>query len=168
MQHLFNTEHLSRIGFTGFEPILAMDHGCPTVPPAAGIYAVVRNETTYPVFLDRSVGGHFKGEDPTVSQETLSSRWCPAVATLYIGRATNLRRRFGLLARYGRGEPVAHRGGRSLWQLAEPHRLQVAWRLEDDPVLAERQLLEEFEETYGQLPFANLVHGQRPIPLAVA
>jgi Ser/Thr protein kinase RdoA (MazF antagonist) len=85
---------------------------------------------------------------------------------LYAGRSGNLRRRVGELAGYGRGVPIGHRGGRYLWQLAEHHRLLVGWRADDDPARAERELLEEFEERFGQLPFANLVRGARPIAVA--
>lgn len=88
-------------------------------------------------------------------------RWLEGVSIVYIGRATDLRRRIGLLARYGRGEPVAHQGGRYLWQLVGHDHLRVAWRRESDPVSVEARLLDEFESAHGQLPFANLVRGAR-------
>jgi hypothetical protein len=38
-----------------------------------------------------------------------------------------------MLARYGRGEPVAHQGGRYLWPIAEHDSLRVAWKLDPRP-----------------------------------
>jgi hypothetical protein len=117
-------------------------------------------------FLARSVGGHFKGTNPSVTVPVLEARRLDGVPTLYIGRATNLCSRVDLLARYGRGEPVAHQGGRYLWQIAEHDSLRVAWKLDADPVGAEADLLDEFEATFGQLPFANLVRGSRALVAA--
>lgn len=129
------------------------------------MYAVTLSSRTHS-FLDRSVGGHFKQSDPTVSPAALAAKWAEETATLYIGRASDLRSRVDLLARYGRGQPVAHRGGRYLWQLAEHAQLRVCWRHEPDPVRAEAELLDELESAVGQLPFASLVRGTKAQPLA--
>ncbi|OAI39327.1 hypothetical protein AYO39_00590 [Actinobacteria bacterium SCGC AG-212-D09] len=134
------------------------------IPRSAGVYAVLL-EPPESRFLERSVGGHFKHKDPTVPVAALEAKWMPGTPILYIGRASNLEGRIKLLARYGRGEPVAHQGGRYLWQLEQHDRLVVGWRLEDDPVTAEAALLEDFELTLGALPFANLVRGARPVTL---
>lgn len=162
MQSTFDQAHLTRLGFAGWLPLQTLSAPSASVPRRSGIY-VVTHAAAVPQFLGRSVGGRFKGKDPTVSEESLTARWLDGAATLYIGRASNLRSRITLLARYGQGEPVAHQGGRYLWQLAAHDQLQVAWRLEDNPVLAETMLLEDFESAFGQLPFANLVRGARPL-----
>lgn len=91
----------------------------------------------------------------------LEAKRVEGTPTMYIGRATSLRKRIDLLARYGGGEPVAHQGGRYLWQIAEPDRLRIAWKLDCDPVAAEADLLDEFEAAFARLPFANIVRGSR-------
>jgi hypothetical protein len=161
----FTEQHLQELGFAGFCSRRALPRGGGPVPSFSGVYAVTLGSSTH-TFLDRSVGGHFKRNDPTVSPDKLTAKWVEGTATLYIGRANDLRKRIDLLARYGRGEPVAHQGGRYLWQLAEHGELLVSWRPEADPVQAETELLEDFESTVGQLPFANLVRGTSAQPLA--
>lgn len=162
---MFNQDHLSLAGFSGWEPLRELLTSAEGVPTSSGIYVVLR--AVGPVtFRSVSVGGHFKGKEPTVPEEALRAKWLDSVATLYIGRANNLRARLKLLARYGNGEPVAHQGGRYLWQLSDCEFLLFGWRLENDPVLAEQQLLEEFEAAYGQLPFANLVRGTSSLAVA--
>jgi hypothetical protein len=157
---MFDQPHLTALGFEGFQPLSLFAATQFAAPASPGIYAVLLAGSD-PGFLARSVGGHFKGSDPTVAIDELASKWLEDVATLYIGRANNLRGRVTLLARYGNGEPVAHRGGRYLWQLATHSDLLVAWKLDDDPVRAETDLLDEFECAFGRLPFANLVRGTR-------
>ena len=161
MRKAFYKQHLIDLGFVGFQPLHALAAGCPQVPSSSGVYAVVLEPVSGPAFLERSIGGHFKRADPTVPVETLAAKWVDHVPTLYIGRATSLRSRLALLVRYGRGEPVGHRGGRYLWQLARSDELEVAWRPDADPVGAESSLLDAFESAYGRLPFANLVRGSR-------
>jgi hypothetical protein len=161
----FNQQHLRDLGFTEFRSLRALPRGAGPVPNISGVYAVTLESSTH-TFLDRSVGGHFKRKDPTVSTDKLTTKWVEGTATLYIGRASDLRKRIDLLARYGRGEPVAHQGGRYLWQLAEHGELRVCWRPEADPIRAETELLDDFESVVGQLPFANLIRGTRAPALA--
>jgi len=161
----FDPHDLAARGFVGFQPVQTLTDGCAQIPSVSGFY-VVTLEPVVPGFLAHNAGGWFKREDPTVAVEQLEAKWLDGVSCQYIGRASNLRRRIELLARYGRGQPVSHRGGRYLWQLAEHKSLCVAWRRDLDPICAERELLDEFEATYGALPFANLVRGARPLVLA--
>jgi transcriptional regulator with XRE-family HTH domain len=147
---------LAEAGFEGFLRLSALVSDMPGVPASPGVYVVIRRSTVPPEFLDRSVGGHFKGEDPTVPVERLAPKWVPDTNTLYFGRASNLRSRIKLLARYGNGEPVAHRGGRYLWQLADHHDLIVAWQETTDQVAREAELVANFEDRHAMLPFANL------------
>jgi hypothetical protein len=164
MHYRFDRAHLRDLGFRGFRSLsTAVDAA--DVPRSSGVYVVLLDPPIR-AFLEQSVGGHFKGKDPTVAIETLEAKWVSDSPTMYIGRAGNLNSRIKLLARYGRGEPVAHQGGRYLWQLTDYVRLQVAWLLAADPVSAEATLLEDFENVLGQLPFANLVRGAQPVAFA--
>ena len=156
----FNQQDLVRLGFVGSIPLRALHPKCSDVPDLPGIYAVTLQPAT-PAFLDRSAGGRFKGKDPTVPVAAFEAKWLHGTETLYVGRASSLRDRLGLLARFGRGDAVGHWGGRYLWQLAALDDLRVCWRLASDPIEAERETLDRFECTMGALPFANLVRGTR-------
>ena len=157
----FDQQHLSLLGFVGPIPLRALPPKSADVPNLPGIYAVTL-AAPVPAFLARNAGGRFKGKDPTVPVAALAAKWLDDAETLYIGRASSLRDRLGLLARFGRGDAVGHWGGRYLWQIAALDDLRVSWRLESDPVDAECELLDRFEGTMGSLPFANLVRGARP------
>ncbi len=157
----FDQPHLVDLGFVGFIPLRSLEPKSAQVPALSAIYAVTL-VTRPAAFLDCNVGGRFKGQDPTVSGDRLAAKWVDESETVYIGRASSLRDRLGLLARFGRGDAVAHWGGRYLWQIAALEDLNVCWRWERDPVAAERELLDTFETSIGALPFANLVRGTRP------
>jgi hypothetical protein len=165
MTNMTNDRRLE-LGFGDFENLRALKRGCSHLPASPGVYVVVADPSAVHGFLGRSVGGRFKGQDGTVTIDSLVRKWCDDADILYIGRAKNIRRRLDQFARYARGEPVGHRGGRYLWQLSEHDQLRVGWRLEADPVQAERELLDEFEAEFGRLPFANLVRGSRALALA--
>jgi hypothetical protein len=165
MQTSFDRQDLSTRGFVGFQFLRQFPRRCSHVPSGSGIYVVTLDSPAVG-FLEQSVGGHFKASNPTVPVALLVDKWFDGVSTIYIGRATDLRKRIDLLARYGRGEAVAHQGGRLMWQLAEHDMLRVAWKLDPDPVRTEAELLDEFEAAFGRLPFANLVRGVRPLAIA--
>lgn len=156
----FDQQHLVNLGFVGFVPLRSLGAKSVRAPTLPGIYAVTLAQR--PVeFLARSAGGRFKGKDPTVTIDRLQANWIDNCETVYIGRASSLRERLGLLARFGRGDAVGHWGGRYLWQLGALEDLKACWYLDEDPVTAERRLLEDFEASFGALPFANLVRGTR-------
>lgn len=144
-------------------PLLStLSRGAVSVPYEPGVYAVTLDSAATPSFLDHSVGGQFKGKDPTVPPASLAAKWLKEAETLYIGRTKDLRKRVELLARDGHGEAVGHWGGRYLWQLAAHDQLRVGWRPEDDPVAAKRELLDRFASACGSPPFANPVRRASP------
>lgn len=162
-------EALVALGFSGF---LTFEHlrstGLAGVPTTEGVYVVVRESLEPPRFRETSIGGWFKGKDPTVPVATLEAKWVPGACLVYVGRATSgrsgtrrLRKRLNEYARFGSGANVGHQGGRSIWQLADSGTLLVAWRSSvapGTPVLDERELVTRFAGIYGgRLPFANLV-----------
>jgi hypothetical protein len=114
--------------------------------------------------LERSGGGWWKKRDPTVPLSRLDAEWVHGVPTLYIGKAASLRSRIDLLVRFSRGEPVMHWGGRLLWQLEQCEELLVAWEEEASVADHETDLIDEFVDAYGRLPFANLKRGDRRAP----
>ncbi len=160
-------EELKSEGFVGFVTFEALrEGGFAQVPEAEGTYVVLREAMQPPEFLEASIGGRFKGEDPTVPVATLEARWVAGASVLYIGKAGSstrgkgrLRARLQEYAAFGAGRSVRHRDRRFIWQLADSAGLLVAWReCRDDETAreAEARLLSDFKRAYGRLPFANI------------
>jgi hypothetical protein len=157
-------------GFEGFVTIEALRTSATQIPDERGVYAVVSHQKARPRFLPRSVGGWHKGKDPTVTRETLESRWVDEEPLLYVGRASkSLRERIRVYLAFGRGKRAGHRGGRYIWQVAENESFMFCWRRTPDekPSDVERQMLEEFSASHGKLPFANIKRGRRPDELVL-
>lgn len=68
----------------------------------------------------------------------------------------SLRIRIAELLDFGAGRPVAHYGGRYLWQVEGSERFLVAWRADVDPTRSENRLLRVFSERFGSYPYANI------------
>lgn len=167
MSSRFTRAHLGERGFEGFERFA--DLPTAQVSGSSGVYVVLRESDDVPSFLPSSPAGRFKGRDPSVAPETLAAAWVARERLLYIGRAApgpsgrrGLSKRLDEYRRHGAGEPVGHWGGRYIWQLADHEDLLVAWKTDDDPTVAEADLLDEFIEDHGRPPFANLRRGDRP------
>lgn len=165
-------EGLERAGFRGFVPFAELPRVPPGIlPNADGVYVVVREADVSPVFLERSVAGHFKGKEQTIADVSeLDRAWIPGARVLYIGKASvgktgrrGLRKRLEEYRRFGGGEPVGHAGGRVVWQLADHASLLVAWLPTPgrDPEEVETDLLDTFIDQYGGTPFANRRRGKR-------
>lgn len=163
-------EGLARAGFEGFEPLATLPtHSVPKLP---GVYIVLREETGRPVFLERSIAGHFKGVDCTVQLAVLEAAWVNLSSVVYIGKARwgkkqdGLRRRLSQYRRYGAGKAVGHRGGEYIWQLQDSSRLLVCWKVVPDDEVDELEgdLIDSFEDQHGRWPFANRKHERRRIP----
>jgi len=130
------------------------------LPDAPAAYVVFRPSTSGPRFRATNPGGRFKGKDPSVPPPSLASKWVATCSVVYIGKADRARRRLAQFARFGAGEPVAHWGGRYIWQLEDSSALLVAWHAVSWPETAreyEKRLLAHFGELHGGArPFANL------------
>jgi len=95
----------------------------------------------------------------------LQSAWVTGARVLNIGKAAlgssgrrGLSKRLNEYRRFGAGKPIAHWGGRYIWQMSDSPALLVAWRETplEDPRLVEQAYIAEFVRHYGQRPFANL------------
>ena len=160
----FSLAGLEQQGLTGFLTVRELrESKLEVVPQGPGVYVVLRPLDGKPAFLDRSKGGHFKGNDPTVARAILDEKWVIGAVVVYVGKATagssgrsGLRKRLGQLLDYGSGKPIGHQGGRYLWQVPGSDEFVVAWRVVDDPTTEENQLLSAFYAAYGAYPFANI------------
>ncbi len=142
---------LEAIGFEGFVPFA--DLAAARVPIEAGIYVVLRTAATTPKLLELTrarAGSAYRLED-------LTARWVPGTPVVYIGKAEakvgGLRKRLGQYARKG----ASHKGGRSIWQLADQDELLVAWATTPDESAEDVEIRyrDAFAEIYGRWPFAN-------------
>jgi hypothetical protein len=153
-------------GFEGFVPVSELVRSrCCEVPEVPGIYCVLRLNAEPPKFLDQSVGGNFKGKDPTVAVQRLERKWISNAVVLNIGKAggrggATLKSRINQYMLFGQGKQIGHRGGRYIWQLHDSQNLILCWMPtpESMPRDVEKALIREFEEAYQGLPFANLRH----------
>jgi len=161
----FSRNGLEAAGFTGFLRVadLKSQGTCNVIPKQMGVYVVVRENTEMPMFLERSIGGYFKDVDPTLPIEELRRKWISGAYVIYIGKAggldstATLRSRLKQYMEFGCGKPIGHRGGRMIWQLADSNELLVAWKpvAGVEPVVVERQMIDEFINAYGMFPYAN-------------
>jgi hypothetical protein len=155
----FARSDLENCDFAGFVTVAGLlTSRCAEVPAVSGVYVVCRTEAAPPTFLLRSVGGHFKGNDPTVPVGTLTAKWIDGACTIYIGKAatSTLRSRVRQLMDYGAGRPVGHQGGRYLWQVSDSGQFLVAWLADPEATALENEMLSAFASRWGGYPFANI------------
>lgn len=143
------------------------DTRCRALPAQQGVYVIVRDKQTPPTFLQISVGGFFKGKNPTVPVDVLQSKWVTGTPVVYIGKAggdvsrATLKSRLWQYMQFGQGKDIGHWGGRYIWQLDDNKDLTVWWKATDrDAETVECELLNEFIRDYKRLPFANLKMGR--------
>lgn len=151
----FDRTGLIADGFSGWRTVAALRMDPTSIAPGPGVYVVLR-DGPIPAVLDTSVGGWFKGRDPSVDRAVLEARLRDDTPVLYIGKGNALRRRLVSLFRFAAGRPTGHWGGRHLWQLEGAEHFLVAWREDDDPLGAEAELLAAYSREFSSLPFANL------------
>lgn len=146
-------------GFSGFKSVDSLLNDKSILPEVPGVYIVIRDQKTAPVFLKIGTGGFYKREDPNVEISTLQANWVETSKIVYIGKATSLKKRIGQLLSFGDGKDVGHRGGRYLWQLADSRDLLIAWKPTPNeiPRKVEERMIQEFKSAHGGMrPFANL------------
>lgn len=137
-----------------------MKEGYSIIDDSPGVYKISRVSLEPPEFLKVGTGGWDKNRNPNVSIDTLKEKWVDNARTLYIGKAENsLRSRIGNYMDFGLGRHASHHGGRYIWQLVDSRDLIVSWwSLPRDlsPGFVETELMKDFYNAHGKLPFANL------------
>ena len=153
-------EEFQSQGFEGFLSVskLKSVKFLNTVPRQTGVYLVLNPTQEKPEFLDESVGGHFRGRNPTKCPSFLEENWVDGAKILYVGHAPKrtLYKRISELIRFGSKNPIGHWGGRLIWQLENHNELLICWLAHKDPVEIRNKIIREFEFEYKALPFANL------------
>lgn len=169
MSTLFTSiDSLRDAGFQGGLTVRELqDTRCRDLPAQQGVYVIVRDRSTPPSFLPISVGGFFKGKNPTVSLAELEGKWVAGTPVVYIGKAggdtssATLKSRLWQYMQFGQGKDIGHWGGRYIWQLEDNKDLIVMWKATDrDAEMVESELLDKFLKEFKQLPFANLKMGR--------
>ena len=154
-------------GFTGFRALDELE--IMRVPQGPGIFAILQPADFEPVFLAKSTAGTFKKKDPSLKPAALEAEWVPEAKVLYLGKASagsqgnrGLRKQIQEFMDYGRGRPTVVWDARLIWQLRDAMDLVVAWK--EFPAAevnrAEAAFHAQFVESYGRLPFANLVQAR--------
>lgn len=162
-ERLLTPDWLRHDGFDGFVSLGDVRSRRTTVSALPGVYVVYRETLDQIEFLDKSLGGWFKGRNPSVPIETVQAAWVEDAHVLYVGKADagrsgrrGIRARFDEYLRFGMGEPIGHWGGRYLWQLAGTDELMICYKTCSEPRNEETRLLGLFRTEHGTLPFANL------------
>lgn len=158
----WDREGLEARGWEGFVSLSA--HASADVPVLPGVYVVLRDDESGPVFLAERPDASDR-QASSYSASHLSSRWVANANVLNIGMAgTSLKARLRQYRNFGTGVGLNHAGGRSVWQLAGADRLTVAWHQlpvtydGTTPKRAEAELIAAFKEAHGgSRPFGNLV-----------
>src|SRR4051794_30151255 len=84
----FERADLEAAGFAGWQTwgeLRAFAYA--DVPSAPAAYVVYRPSAGPPRFRRENPGGRFKGQNPTVSAETLRAEWVLGARVVYIGKA---------------------------------------------------------------------------------
>jgi hypothetical protein len=161
-------ESLREDGFKGFINVQDLRISRKDVPPKRGVYLVLYLSNEWPKFVTIGTGGWYRS-DPNENIKILENNWIEGAIVIYIGQAgskpnkdwskTTLRKRLSLYMRYGQGKGVAHEGGRNIWQIENNQNLVLCWKslpgMIEKPKDVESNLIREFKNYYGDLPFAN-------------
>lgn len=158
-------DEIKKNGFWGFKPVKDLWENKKGIPKEMGVYLVIDPNFKNTEFIKPGVGGFFKGKDPNVSIAELKINHVPKSQVVYIGKAggstvkATLHSRLGQYLSFGKTKNVGHAGGRYIWQLKEHENLIFCWKVisNKEPVNVERDLINQFIDQFGKMPYANLI-----------
>lgn len=152
-------------GFIGFYSIAQLNNNSSLIPNENGVYMILFNESTSPIFINPGSGGFFKEKNPNVPVDTLNKNWLAGTPVIYIGKAgsptgsATLNSRLKQYLKFGQGQNIGHYGGRYIWQIQNNKDLLICWKAtpNKEPRVIEKELISNFTKKYHARPFANLV-----------
>jgi len=155
---------IEKNGFCGFKKISELWKNKKCIPKEMGVYMVINTNRKNTEFINPGVGGFFNGTDPNVPLSKLKSSYVPNAQVVYIGKAggtgikAKLCSRLSEYLRFGQTKNVGHKGGRYIWQIRDNAELRICWKIisDQEPVKVERDLIDEFTQQFGKMPYANL------------
>ena len=159
-----NRSEIQKQGFQGFITVSKLWSDNSSIPKQRGVYLVINPAYDNPQFLSTGVGGFFKGKDPNVPIEELQKNTIENSQVIYIGKAgspegkATLNSRLVQYLKFGQKKNVGHWGGRYIWQLKNYNDLIFCWKTTpmSDPRIIEKDMIEDFIEQFGSMPYANL------------
>lgn len=159
-----NIEEIKQQGFKGFKTVKELWENKKDIPKKMGVYLVIDTNFESTDFINPGVGGFFKGKDPNVQISDLKLNLVSNSQVVYIGKAggstvkATLHSRLGQYLSFGQTKNIGHYGGRFIWQIKEHQNLVFCWKEtpNEEPVKVERDLINQFRNQFGKLPYANL------------
>ena len=159
----WDIEGLTEAGFEGFVPIGELMKDFSQIPFWEGVFMVL-NTSGEPEFLETGTGGIFLNYDPNEDVEVLKEKWIPEASVIFIGSTDLFRSNHALVdaikwfVTFGQGIGTHNLRGRQIWQIKHSKELLICWRRvrEGDPEEIKEDLIDDFFDTYEQLPFANV------------
>lgn len=146
------------------------------IPKKNGVYFIFFPEDGTPGYNDGDTETFKRNNERPRRIVDLKKQWVQGTRVIYIGKAgvlngkgaSNLYTRLREYLKWYKGAKNSHHGGRDIWQLNDPGKLLVTWRVieDEDPRSCEKALLKRFDEMFGEgkkksrknekkLPFAN-------------
>ncbi len=150
------------------------------IPKVGGVYAIIIPNKETPKFKVWEFGASYTKKDRKTKAEKvhplmydtveLAQSWVKDSNIIYIGKADDLHKRLTDYIRYylrlkecqvfkSKYNQVAHRGGRSIWQVEGAEDFMVVWMKTDsneNPKDVESALIINFKNAHGNCrPFAN-------------
>lgn len=160
-----NRTEIEKNGFVGFKTVKELWDNRKDIPKKMGVYLVIDPNFKNTEFINPGVGGFFKRKDPNVPISELKMNYVPNSQVVYIGKAggstvkATLHSRLGQYLSFGKTKNVGHAGGRYIWQIKNHENLIFCWKEtpKNEPVNIERDLINEFIDQFGKMPYANLI-----------
>lgn len=149
---------IKRAGFIGFVSFCNLVNS-DKLSETKGVYMILYLKESKPTFLETGTGGFFKDRNPNVPIGILNDNWIDQAKAIYIGKASNLKKRLTQYWKFGQGQKIGHYGGRYIWQIENAITdLIVCWKVTEgeDEDHIESGLISTFRDQYGERPFANL------------
>ena len=127
---------------------------CDYIPKQSGVYRVLNLSDIPITFLPQSTNTKFPAYDVAKLQAKYDKTKSSGV--LYIGKGVDLNKRIKQYVKYGLNLVKNHKGGRSIFQIAEYKKLCIEVILCDNCECVEKNMLVGFRNKFGELPVANM------------